>query len=143
LKGSGIAELLQTLEGYLEPGPEYFPQDMMTDVPERFIAAELIREKCYQRLRDEVPYGIAVVVETWEEDEKGKVTIDAVIWVERNSQKGIVIGKKGHMLKEIGTRAREDLERLLGTRVRLNLWVKVNSDWSHNPRILRELGYTE
>ena len=140
LEGTGVDDLLERLLTHLPEGPAYFPADMITDLPERFLVAEIVREKCYELLRDEVPYGVAVVIEAWEESDQ-RVDIAANILVERESMKGIVIGKKGSKLKEIGTRARKDIERLLATHVFLKLFVKVKEGWSKDPATLRELGY--
>ncbi len=141
LKGEGVEILLDEIVAVLPEGPALFPDDMITDLPERFLAGELIREKIFQRTRQEVPYATAVVVEEFKEkEEKNLVVIKAVILVERESQKGILIGEKGRMLKEIGSQARKEVEALLGAKVFLELWVKVDKDWSEDPRALRRLG---
>jgi GTP-binding protein Era len=133
-----VAEMLKILP----EGPRLFPEDMITDLPERFLAAELIREKVFLRTHEEVPYATAVVVEEFKErEEKNLVFIKATIQVERESQKGILIGEKGRRLKEIGSRAREEIEALLGTKVFLELWVKVEKNWREDPAALRRLGY--
>jgi GTP-binding protein Era len=120
----GIDDLLATIVKYMPEGPKYFPDDMVTDQPERFLAAEFIREKIFQLTKQEIPYKTAVVIEEFKDvPEKGLVRISAVIYVERNNHKGIIIGKKGEMLKEIGSLARGDMERVLGVKVFLELWV--------------------
>jgi GTPase len=141
LKGDGKEILLDEIIAVLPAGPALFPEDMITDLPERFLAGELIREKVFQRTRQEIPYATAVVVEEFKEKEdKNLVVIKATIQVERESQKGILIGEKGRMLKEIGSQAREEIEALLGTKVFLELWVRVEKDWREDPRALRRLG---
>lgn len=141
-----ISALLGDLDGLVDSviarlpaGPKYFPEDQLTDQPERFIVSELIREKVFLLTREEVPYSTAVVIEDMKE-EKGIVRIEAVIYVERDSQKGIIIGKAGSLLKKIGTLAREDAERLLGTKIFLKLWVKVKKSWREDERLLKRLG---
>lgn len=140
LRGDGVELLTEALVKYLPEGPRYFTEDELTDVPERVIAAEMIREKVFLFTHDEVPYSTAVVVESFKE-KKGLVSISAVINVERESQKGIVIGKAGAMLKRIGKAAREDIERLLGSKVFLELFVRVEKDWTKNPKAMKEFGY--
>jgi GTP-binding protein Era len=141
LKGDGLDIVLKKLLEYLPPGPKYYPDDVVTDQIERFMAAEIIREKIMEKTEEEVPYAIAVEVETWTERPDGIVSISANIYVEREGQKGIIIGAKGRKLKEVGTLARIDIERLLGVRVFLQLWVKVKKGWRDNKKILHELGY--
>lgn len=142
LLGQGVEVLVAEMLKILPVGPRLFPEDMITDLPERFLAAELIREKVFHRTREEVPYATAVVVEEFKErEEKNLVFIKATIQVERESQKGILIGGKGRMLKEIGRQAREEIESLLGTKVFLELWVKVEKNWREDPSALRRLGY--
>ncbi len=142
LKKDGIDVLLGLIAGLLPEGPQYFPEDAITDVPERFIAAEMIREKIFRFTKEEVPYSVAVVIERFEEKRaKDLISISAAINVEKDSQKGIIIGKAGSMLKRIGTAAREDLERLLGARVYLELFVRVQEDWTKKPGTLKEFGY--
>lgn len=142
LKQDGIDVLLGIIAGLLPEGPRYFPEDAITDVPERFIAAEIIREKIFRFTTEEVPYSVAVVIERFEE-KKGRdlISISAAINVERDSQKGIIIGKAGAMLKRIGTAAREDLEKLLNARVYLELFVRVQEEWTKKPGALKEFGY--
>jgi len=142
LLGEGVEVLMEELLKVLPEGPRLFPEDMVTDLPERFLAGELIREKVFRLTRDEVPYATAAVVEEFKErPEKNLVVIRATILVERESQKGILIGEKGRMLKEIGRLAREEIEALLGTKVFLELWVKVEKNWREDPQALRRLGF--
>lgn len=141
--GDGVEHLVELVRKALPEGPVYFPDDILTDVPERFIAAEIIREKVFRMTRDEVPYATAVEVDSFKEREDGGlVSISATITVERDSQKGIIIGKKGAMLKKIGSSARNEIEKLLNTKVYLELFVRVRKDWSEDERMLKELGYT-
>ena len=138
-RGDGIETLLGEIRSRLPEGPRYFPEDMVTDATERFLCQELIREKVFTLTSQEIPYAAAVEVEEFKEGDP--VRIGAVIHVERPSQKAIVIGARGRMLREIGTQARRDIERLLGCRVFLELFVRVSRDWSKNPRRLKDLGY--
>jgi GTP-binding protein Era len=140
LKRDGLPELLASWIGRLPESPPYFPTDQFTDQPERFLAAEFIREKAILATRDEVPHCIAVMVETFEEQEQ-LIRIYANIYVERDGQKGILIGKGGAMLKKIGTEARRDLERLLGAKIFLELFVKVQPNWRRRPAIVRQLDW--
>jgi GTP-binding protein Era len=140
--GEGVDILVRELLKILPEGPRLFPEDMVTDLPERFLAAELIREKVFHLTREEIPYATAVAVEEFKErEEKNLVVIRAIIQVERETQKGILIGEKGKRLKEIGRLAREEMEALLGVRVFLELWVKVEKNWRDDPRALRRLGF--
>jgi GTP-binding protein Era len=140
--GEGVDILVRELLKILPEGPRLFPEDMVTDLPERFLAAELIREKVFHLTREEIPYATAVAVEEFKErEEKNLVVIRATIQVERETQKGILIGEKGKRLKEIGRLAREEMEALLGVRVFLELWVKVEKNWRDDPRALRRLGF--
>jgi len=142
LTGDGVERLLEVVGKLLPEGPPYFPDDILTDVPERFIAAEIIREKIFRLTRDEVPYSVAVEIESFKEREDGTlISIAAAINVEKDSQKGIIIGRKGELLKKIGTLARKDLERLLQSKVYLELFVRVRSEWSESARMLKEFGY--
>ncbi|RMG84342.1 MAG: GTPase Era [Candidatus Dadabacteria bacterium] len=142
LTGEGVDELLEDLAGRMPEGPAYFPEDQLTDRPERFLAEEFIREKLFELTGEEIPYSVAVTVEAWEErPETDLVVIHATIHVERPSQKGIVIGKGGRLIKEVGRRARLDLEALLGARVFLDLHVTVDRNWTKDPRALRRFGY--
>ena len=144
LTNENVEHAIETLITYLPEGPEYYPDDMVTDQPERFIAAELIREKVLQTTREEIPYSVAVVIEEMRErGQKNLVDINATIYVERQSQKGILIGKSGEMLKQIGTLARQDIEMILGSNVFLTLWVKVRKNWRMNEDDLRMLGYVK
>ncbi|AKM19722.1 GTPase Era [Geobacillus sp. FSL K6-0789] len=144
LEGNNVERLLEQIKERLPEGPQYYPPDQVTDHPEQFIIAELIREKALHLTREEVPHSIAVVVERIERrEETGTVYVGAVIVVERDSQKGIIIGKQGRMLKEIGQRARADIEALLGSKVFLELWVKVQKDWRNRLSQLRDFGFRE
>ncbi|MFP4975615.1 GTPase Era [Paenibacillus sp. CN-4] len=139
--GNNVDTLLAQLEKYLPEGPQYYPEDQVTDHPEQFVCAELIREKILHMTREEVPHSIAVTIEDMRVEDNGVVHISAVIFVERDSQKGIIIGKQGAMLKEVGRRARTDIENLLGSKIFLELWVKVKKDWRNQERVLRDLGF--
>ncbi|MEE3452847.1 GTPase Era [Dialister sp.] len=141
--GENLDELMASIEKYLPEGPKYFPDDMVTDQPERNIVQEIVREKLLIRTRDEVPHAIGVFTEEFSERENGKVYIRCTIYVERDSQKRIIIGKKGSVLKEAGKEAREEIQNLIGAPVFLDLWVKVAKDWKNKDYILRELGYKE
>lgn len=123
--GSNVSTLLEQLGKYLPEGPQYYPDDQVTDHPEQFVCAELIREKILQMTREEVPHSIAVTIEDMKVQDNGVVYISAVIFVERDSQKGIIIGKQGALLKEVGKRARHDIQNLLGSKIFMDLWVKV------------------
>jgi GTPase len=141
LKNDGIDELLDALKNNLPEGPQYFPEDIRTDATERFIAAEFIREKITILTKQEIPYASAVTVDLFKEDEvKNLIRISATISVEKESQKAIMIGKKGAMLKNIGTQARLQMEKLFGARVFLELFVRVRKDWTTNDRQLKEFG---
>ena len=135
--------LLAELERYAEEGPHFFPDDMITDQPERQICAELIREKLLLCLEKEIPHGTAVEITSFSERENGIVDIEATIFCEKESHKGIIIGKKGAMLKKIGALAREDMEEFLGTKVNLQTWGKVKDSWRDSLAQLRNFGYTE
>lgn len=139
--GEGVEELLSELSKYAIEGPQLFPEDMVSDQPERQLVAEIIREKMLRLLDREVPHGVAVGIERWNEREDGLVEINAVIYCEKASHKGIIIGKQGAMLRTIGAEARRDIENLLGTKVNLQLWVKVREDWRNRMDDLRTLGY--
>ena len=138
--GKNVQELLDECAKFLSESPWFFPEDMVTDQPERQIAAEIIREKILRTLNKEVPHGTAVVIEEFK-DEKSLISIRAEIFCEKTSHKGIIVGKKGESLKLIGTYAREDLERLFGTKVYLNLWVKVKENWRESARTVENFGY--
>ncbi|MGN1387569.1 MAG: GTPase Era [Bacillus sp. (in: firmicutes)] len=144
LQGNNIETLLAAIKEQLPEGPQYYPADQVTDHPERFIISELIREKALHLTREEVPHSIAVVIDSIKKIEgKDTVHVMATIIVERSSQKGIIIGKQGSMLKEIGQRARQDIELLLGSKVYLELWVKVQKDWRNKASVLRDYGFRE
>ena len=139
--GSGIDDLVSCLKKHLPAGPQYFPDDMITDQPERILCAEIIREKALRHLRDEVPHGIGVEIMKIEALSEKLTEINATIYCERDAHKGIIIGKHGAMLQTIGTEARADIERLMDTHVNLKLWVKIRPDWRNNISDLRNLGY--
>ncbi len=145
LQGNNVENLLATLAKYLPKGPQYYPADQVTDHPERFIISELIREKVLHLTREEIPHSIAVVIDKIrrDEDNEDKIRVAATIIVERDSQKGIVIGKRGALLKEVGIRARKDIEMLLGSKVYLELWVKVQKDWRNKSTHLRDFGFRD
>jgi len=144
LEGNNIDRLLAQIKNYLPEGPQYYPEDQVTDHPERFIVSELIREKALHLTREEVPHSIAVLIDKMDNKQNQDVIhVMATIIVERDSQKGIVIGKQGKMLKEIGQRARIDIENLLGSKVFLELWVKVQKDWRNKAFHLRDYGFKE
>ena len=144
LTGEGVDELLEELGAFAFPSPHFFPDDAVSDQPERVVAAELVREKMLQLLRQEIPHGIAVVIERMEEreSERGPILdIEAYIYCERESHKGIVIGKRGAMLKEIATQARQEMEALFDAKVNLQCWVKVKEDWRNRQGLLNNFGY--
>ena len=141
--GEGLDALMDELEGFAEEGPHLFPDDVFTDQPEKQLCAEIIREKLLWCLEREVPHGTAVVVTRFEEREDGGVELDATIYCEKASHKGIIIGKQGAMLKKIGEMARRDMETLLDTKVFLQTWVKVKENWRDSQALLRNFGFTE
>jgi len=143
LQQEGFAELQEEIVRHLPEGPSLFPEDELTDQPMRVIAAEMIREKALRNTHDEVPHAIAVEIDEFKERTNGNIFIRATIFVERESQKGIVIGANGNLLKKIGQEARQDIENLTGCGVFLDLWVKVQSDWRNKSKMLKELGYKE
>jgi len=144
LTGEGVTILIEQIQKLLPEGPCYFPEDMLTDSTERFIAAEIIREKITLLTHQEIPYETAVMVDAFKEiEERNLIRIQATIHTAKESQKGILIGKKGSMLKEIGKRARLDMEKFFAARIYLELFVRVKKDWIHDPKMLREFGYTE
>ena len=137
----GLQELLQELDRYAVPGPQLFPDDMITDQPERQIVAEIIREKMLWNLEREIPHGTAVEITKFSERDDGVIEIDATIYCEKASHKGIIIGKQGAMLKKISTMARHDCERFFGAKIYLQTWVKVKENWRDNPNLIRNFGY--
>ena len=141
--GEGLGEFLAEVDKFAIEGPQLFPEDMVSDQPERQLVAEIIREKMLRLLDREVPHGVAVGIERWHEREDGLIEINAVIYCEKNSHKGIIIGKQGAMLKEIGRQARADIERMLDAKVFLELWVKVKEGWRNNQYQMRNFGYEE
>jgi GTPase len=141
-QGTQVDLLMETMLAHLKPGPPYYPEEDVTDVPMRFIAAEIIREKVFRQTGQEIPYSVAVVVDNFSEEKKGRlVRIDATINVEHASQKGILIGRGGQKLKSIGADARKDLERMLETKVFLKLFVRIQKNWSKDTKALRRFGY--
>lgn len=142
-QGNNIEKLLETISGYLENGPQFYPSDQVSDHPEYFIVSELVREKILELTREEIPHSVAVETESMQRTDKNMIDVNVTINVERKSQKGIIIGKGGKMLKEIGTRARKDIQKLLGSKVYLELWVRVEEDWRDTPRDLSKFGYKE
>lgn len=142
-RGEGLDELLDEFEKFALDGPQLFPDDMVSDQPERQLIAEVIREKLLYLLDREVPHGIAVGIEKMETRKDGLVSIHATIYCEKNSHKGIIIGKNGAVLKKAGEQARQDIERQLGTKVFLDLWVKVKEDWRNNQYQMRNFGYED
>lgn len=144
MHGNNIQSLLEQIINCLSEGPKYYPDDQLSDHPEHFIVAEMIREKVLQLTREEVPHSVAVTIEQMQRREgKNLIDVHATIVVERASQKGIIIGKNGTMLKEIGSRARRDIEKILGDKVFLELWVKVQEDWRNRSKLLKEFGFNE
>lgn len=143
IEGKNIDTLIDTIFGYLPEGPQFYPDDMITDQIEKFIVAEIIREKIFYICREEIPYGVAVLVEEMKERENGLYYIRANIYVEKKSHKGIIIGKNGNRLKEIGKRARQDIEKLLNTDTYLDLWVKILKDWREKENLIKRMGYKE
>lgn len=142
--GENVDKLEELLKGYLTEGPQYYPEDMVTDQPERVICAEMIREKTLELLREEIPHGIGVGIDKMQIRPDGKLMdVWATIYCERESHKGIIIGRGGKMLKRIGTEARKDIEWLLDVQVNLQLWIKVKEDWRNRQQMLNELGYRD
>jgi GTP-binding protein Era len=137
----GVAELLKECEKYAQPSPFYFPEDMTSDQPERQVMAEIIREKLLWNLEKEIPHGTAVEITRFTERDNGIIDMDATIYCERQSHKGIIIGKQGAMLKKISTDARKDCERFMGTKVYLTTWVKVKENWRDSDFLIRNFGY--
>ncbi len=142
--GENLDKLEELLTGYLTEGPQYYPEDMVTDQPERVICAEMIREKTLELLREEIPHGIGVGIDRMQMRPDGKLMdVWATIYCERESHKGIIIGRGGKMLKRIGSEARKDIEWLLDVQVNLQLWIKVKEDWRNRQQMLNELGYRD
>ncbi|MDY5595145.1 MAG: GTPase Era [Oscillospiraceae bacterium] len=142
-RGEGLDELLSELQKYAAPGPQLFPDDMISDMPEKQICAELVREKLLLCLDKEIPHGTAVEVTKFSERENGIIDMDVTIYCEKDSHKGIIIGKKGAMLKKIGELARTDIEAFMGTKVFLQTWVKVKENWRDSNAQLRNFGFTD
>ena len=141
LKGKNVDSLVKLMVNKMPEGPQYYPEDMITDVQERFIVAEIVREKALKNLRDEVPHGIAVDVIQMKQNEKGTYHIEVDLICEKDSHKGIIIGKNGASLKKIGETSRYEIERFLRAKINLKIWVKVRKEWRDNGLLLRELGY--
>lgn len=142
--GENTDQLMEVIKKYLPEGPQYFPEDMVTDQPERQIAAEIIREKALQLLQEEIPHGIAVEISAMKKrNDKDMVDVEATIYCEKDSHKGIIIGKQGAMLKKIGTRARVDISALLGSPINLQIWIKVKKDWRDSDFLLKNFGYDQ
>ncbi|WP_160670858.1 GTPase Era [Clostridium sp. C8-1-8] len=141
LKGKNTNTLLDLIVKYLPEGPKFYPEDMITDVQERFVISEIVREKALRTLNEEVPHGIAVDIIQMKQNEKGLYNIEVDLICEKDSHKGIIIGKNGQTLKKIGASARYEIEKFLRERVNLKIWVKVRKEWRDNPLFLRELGY--
>lgn len=143
LEGLNIDHFIQVLKSYLPEGPQYYPDGQISDHPEQFVVSELIREKILETTTEEIPHSIGVNIERMVQEAEDRVHIEATIYVERDSQKGIVIGKGGKKLKVIGQRARKDIEHLLGSKVYLDLWVKVQKDWRNKSNFIKQMGYVE
>ena len=143
IQGNNVDEMMVTIKKYMPEGPQFYPDDQVTDHPEYFVVSEFIREKILQLTKEEVPHSVAVVVESMLRNEDDKVHVHATIIVDRTSQKGIIIGKGGKMLKEIGVRARRDIEARLGDKIYLELWVKVQKDWRDKQSYLQDYGYRQ
>ncbi|MGI2280342.1 GTPase Era [Staphylococcus cohnii] len=143
LEGLNVDHFINVIKSYLPEGPKYYPDDQISDHPEQFVVSELIREKILHLTNEEIPHAIGVNVDRMIKEDEDRVRIEATIFVERDSQKGIVIGKGGKKLKEVGKRARQDIEGLLGSKVYLELWVKVQKDWRNKVNFIRQMGYLE
>ena len=143
LNGDNVDIVTDELKKILQPGPKYFPDDMITDQPERLLVSEIVREKLLRATREEVPHAVAVFTEEMAKRDNDKVYIRVTVYVERESQKRIVIGKNGAVLKEIGRYARTEIEQLLGSNVFLDIWVKVKPDWRNKAAALNEFGYKD
>ncbi len=143
LEGLNVDHFIDVLKSYLPVGPKYYPDDQISDHPEQFVVSEIIREKILHLTSEEIPHAIGVNVDRMIKEDEDRVRVEATIYVERDSQKGIVIGKGGKKLKEVGKRARHDIEMLLGSKVYLELWVKVQRDWRNKVNFIRQIGYVE
>ena len=143
LEGLNVDHFIDVLKTYLPEGPKYYPDDQISDHPEQFVVSEIIREKILHLTSEEIPHAIGVNVDRMIKESEDRVRVEATIYVERDSQKGIVIGKGGKKLKEVGKRARQDIEMLLGSKVYLELWVKVQKDWRNKVNFIRHMGYIE
>lgn len=143
LEGLNVDHFIDVLKTYLPEGPKYYPDDQISDHPEQFVVSEIIREKILHLTNEEIPHAIGVNVDRMIKENDERVRVEATIFVERDSQKGIVIGKGGKKLKEVGKRARHDIEMLLGSKVYLELWVKVQKDWRNKVNFIRQMGYIE
>ncbi|BGE82307.1 GTPase Era [Staphylococcus croceilyticus] len=143
LEGLNVDHFIDVLKTYLPEGPKYYPDDQISDHPEQFVVSEIIREKILHLTSEEIPHAIGVNVDRMIKESEDRVRVEATIYVERDSQKGIVIGKGGKKLKEVGKRARQDIEMLLGSKVYLELWVKVQKDWRNKVNFIRQMGYIE
>ena len=141
--GQGVEELLDVLDKYLPEGPQLFPDDMTSDQPERQMMAEILREKLLLCLDKEIPHGTAVEITRFAERDDEVIEVEATIYCEKNSHKGIIIGKGGAMLKKVSTLARQDMERFMGTKVYLQTWVKVKENWRDNPAAIQNFGYKQ
>lgn len=141
IKGKNVDTLIELMVKYMKEGPKYYPDEMIIDKQERFIVSEIIREKALRLLSDEVPHGIAIEIIKMKENENGKYNIEANLFCEKESHKGIIIGKNGKMLKKITSYARESIEEFTGKKTNLKIWVKVKKDWRDSPFVLKELGY--
>lgn len=140
-QGNNVEDMMAKIKSFLPEGPQYYPEDQLTDHPEYFVVSELIREQVLHLTRDEIPHAVAVILESMNQRVKDKLQIEATIYVERDSQKGIVIGKGGQMLKKIGINARREIEGLLGEKINLKLWVRVQKNWRDDPLFLQRSGY--
>lgn len=143
LEGLNVDHFIDVLKSFLPEGPKYYPDNQISDHPEQFVVSEIIREKILHLTSEEIPHAIGVNVDRMIKEDEDRVRIEATIYVERDSQKGIVIGKGGKKLKEVGKRARRDIEMLLGSKVYLELWVKVQRDWRNKVNFIRKIGYVE
>lgn len=143
LEGLNVDHFIDVLKSFLPEGPKYYPGNQISDHPEQFVVSEIIREKILHLTSEEIPHAIGVNVDRMIKEDEDRVRIEATIYVERDSQKGIVIGKGGKKLKEVGKRARRDIEMLLGSKVYLELWVKVQRDWRNKVNFIRQIGYVE